>query len=472
MQEGGRFQAGSWQSDLFALALAAGGLVLCAPLLREAEPAAAYLLLPGLLLVIGVFAGRIAAHLRLPRLTGYIVLGAAVGPHFPSMLAHLGGFVDEPFHAVLEQAQVKSITLVNDLAIGLIALLAGLEIRVAWLRARLGNVTGIAVAQTLVVPVLVMTVVLLMAPTFTFIGEAEAVGISPWLPALLLGVIALANSPMVVISVIKDNQAWGPLSETALGVSVIKDVIVILSFTVLIAIIDAMASSDGSMLHVVGTEGGKAIGYLMLSVLVGIPIGWALAWVSERSEHRLGWLVVGVALVVTALQAFHIKPLFCLLMAGFVCENLSPRRTSLGTHHIERALSKVTAPVFVMFFVAAGLKLDLNTLVTAWLAVLGLFLARLLGTVVSAWVGARTTGGEVSVRRWTWAAMIPQAGVTLGFAAIVSKQFPGWGETLASIVIAAVAIHELLGPIVLTFALKRCGEAGQERDLQYSLSQA
>lgn len=445
-----RIVAGGALFDAVALVVSVAAFKAVAPVLGvpAAGASAAYLLLPSLLLVVGAFAGRLAERAALPRLTGYIVIGAACGPDL------LG---------VMTADQVASIKVVNNLAIGLIALMAGAEIRLGWLRQRLRAVLVLAGVQSLAIPAVIAVLAVLAGGFFPFLGEAAAAGVAAWLPALLLGVVALANSPMVVVSVIKESRAWGPLSETALGVAILKDVTVILAFSVLVAVIAAQVAggSGEASAGTLATAGGRSLLHVLGSIALGLPLGWLLSWFSERGEHRLGWLVVGVALVVAVLAPLlHVKPLFCLLAAGFTCENLWPRRSKQATHRLSRALEQVAMPVFIIFFVAAGLGLDLDALRAGWIAVL-----LLAGTRFAAiWASVRSTstaaGVEPAVRTWLWAGMVPQAGVALGLAEIIAMEFGGWGTSMKDIIVATVALHELVGPVLFGLALRRASEVG------------
>ncbi|MDA3963871.1 MAG: cation:proton antiporter [Planctomycetota bacterium] len=434
--------------DWFGL-LAAVGVLWVVSLVDLVQPShsATLLLLPGLLLVAGALAGRCATQIGLPRLTGYIVLGTLVGPAVLQLVT---------------EDQVKVIKSVNELAIGLIAMMAGAEIRLSWLRSRLAAVVVCALAKAAVTPLAVLVVLLLVPGIFPFWDGLDAAGGPAWVPALMIGFVVMASSPMVVVSVIKETRSAGPLSEMAMGLAVFKDVVVILGFTVLLALTKGLAESTGDDTSAtqIFSVGGTALFHIALSVALGVPIGWGLAWLSEREYPRLAWALVGVSLVVALLApSLHIKPLFCLLAAGFTCENMWPRRSAWGSHHLEGALGRVSAPVFVVFFVAAGLGLHLDMLRDAWLAVVVLVAVRMASFWASLEIGCRLTGVEPVARRYLWLGMVPQAGVTLGLAAIIESSFGDWGIELAGLLVACVAIHELAGPVALTWVLKRAGEA-------------
>src|SRR5439155_15359591 len=68
----------------------------------------------GALLLCGIFAGEVAQSVRLPRLTGYLLIGVLVGPHALGFIPREG---------------VAGLDLVKGLAVSLIALTAGTELR-------------------------------------------------------------------------------------------------------------------------------------------------------------------------------------------------------------------------------------------------------------------------------------------------------------------------------------------------------
>jgi hypothetical protein len=54
--------------------------------------------------------------------------------------------------------------------------------------------------------------------------------------------------------------------------------------------------------------------------------------------------------------------------------------------------------------------------------------------------------------------LISQAGLTLGLSVVVVRTFPEFGESFRSLVIATVAINEVVGPVLFKVALDRAGE--------------
>ncbi len=51
-----------------------------------------------------------------------------------------------------------------------------------------------------------------------------------------------------------------------------------------------------------------------------------------------------------------------------------------------------------------------------------------------------------------------QAGVTLGFAALVGERFPEFGPMVRTAVLAVVALNQIAGPVLFRIGLARAGE--------------
>jgi Kef-type K+ transport system membrane component KefB len=141
------------------------------------------------------------------------------------------------------------------------------------------------------------------------------------------------------------------------------------------------------------------------------------------------------------------------LTAGFVVQNMSSQGDRL-LHVIEETGSVV----FVVFFATAGAHLDLPLLASIWPVALSLCVGRFLCTFAAQRLSAKLAADTDLLRRWGFASMVSQAGLTLGLSAVIVRTFPSIGDGLRSLVIATVAINEIAGPIFFKLALERAGE--------------
>jgi hypothetical protein len=85
-------------------------------------------------------------------------------------------------------------------------------------------------------------------------------------------------------------------------------------------------------------------------------------------------------------------------------------------------------------------------------------------TVLSHRFATRKRPGDDPVRRYGWMPLISQAGLTLGLGAVIERSFPVAGAALQALVIAVVALNEVVGPVLFKLALERSGEASSGGD--------
>lgn len=403
------------------------------------RPAATTLAL-GFLLLAAVQAGSLANRFGLPRITGYIIVGIAVGPDALGLVT---------------ATDVASLRLIDDIAISLIALTAGAELKVRDLRALGRSMVSIMGAEMVAVFVVVGSAVLLMAPLLPFTAGRDMGTVA--VIALIFGSIAIANSPSVAIAVINDTRSRGPVSSTVLGVTVMKDVAVILLFAVALSfartLLSPAAGFDVAFLLELGWELGG-------SVIVGAISGWVISLYLRHLKAQLIVFALALAFINAYIASIlHLELLVLSLTAGFFLENIAPARGEPFVH----ALEANSLPLYALFFSLAGASLHLAELATLWPFALALVTLRAGAIYGGTWIGARMSGADPAVRRYAWLGFISQAGVTLGMVVIAGRAFPEWGGELVTLFVAMVAIHELVGPVVLQWGLQRAGEVGRRR---------
>ena len=390
----------------------------------------------GFILIFGYLTGHFFRQLSLPGITGYIVAGILCGPF-------VGRF--------LTSSVVEGLQLIDDLALALIAFSAGGELRLKSIRPRLRSILAINFFQTLVIFLGMAGVVLALSAT----PLLEIPGVPILAVALVFGVLGVANSPATGVAVIKETRARGLVTDTILGVTVLKDVVVLVLITILLPFIRLLSSpGSGFDLNFIGDlsleVGGSIVGGLGLGILVTLYMRGVGA--------VLPLFIIGVSILVTQVsRQFHLEPLLLCMVAGFVIENV----TRMGDRFID-AIGKSALPVYVVFFAIGGASLDLGALSSTWPLALILVGARIVFIALSTSLGERISrGGNLLIERRGWMGFIAQAGVTLGLASIVARKFPEWGPHIQTIALAMIAVNQLIGPIALRWVLIRSGEAGK-----------
>ncbi|MFW6175556.1 MAG: cation:proton antiporter, partial [Acidobacteriota bacterium] len=397
----------------------------------------------GFLLLTAYVGGQIAKDAGISRVTGYILVGLLVGPGLLGLLT---------------EADLGQLDFLNDLAIALIAFTAGGELSLSRLKGMGRYLASITFLEMTGVFVLVTGTVLAVSAWLPFTAGREVAFVVT--VALVFGSIAIANSPSVAIAVITDTRSRGPVSTTVMGVTVIKDVAVIIAFAATLSIAyQVLEPASG------GTETGLGLtlaweigGSLLVGAALGGGIAAYLKWVGEHMVlFTLGvaWLAVELA------GTLHLEVLLLALAAGFTLENVLP----VAGHDFVESLEAASLPIYALFFSLAGAGVHLDAMADLWYWALLLITVRAAGIYLGTEAGARLGGAPDVVRRYAWLGFVSQAGVTLGMVTILERSFPTWGAELKMLFVAMVAVHELIGPVVLQWALEQAGEVGgQDRE--------
>jgi Kef-type K+ transport system membrane component KefB len=398
------------------------------------DPAGSALLSLGCLIIGGVLAGELAVRARLPRITGYLVLGLVAGPHALGL-------------ETVRDAEL--LRLFEELALGLIALTAGGELRIATLRRRLGPLVTITAAHTVGIVVMVGGVLWLAArvvPLDPSLGPVETAA-----AALLLGVVAVAVSPSTTMAVITDLRARGELVETVLGVTILKDLLVLLLFTAVAALV---------LPWVGGAEPGAGdLAHVVLEISASLAVGAGLGLLLGLFVAKVGRLVPLTVLVLALAslelgRASWMEHLLICMAAGFAARNAFP---SAAGSFLD-ALEQSSMPIYVIFFALAGAGLDLGVLRSAWLPATLYVLVRLAAVWLTTSLPAALVGSSEEVRRFGWMGFVAQAGLSLGLAARLEHELPSVGGALATLVVAAVMVNQLVGPVLWERAIVAAGE--------------
>ncbi len=392
----------------------------------------------GFLLLAALQTGDLFAAMRLPRLTGYLVCGLVAGPE-------VGGLV--------AAETIPSLRLVNGVAVGLIALTAGSELDLRAQRPRLRAVVAISVVAVVLAVAVTTALAGVLGAHLPFLHGMD--GTQRWTVALTLGVVLASLSPAVAIAILTETRAAGPVSDTVLGVVVLADIVAIVAF----ASVQSMAA------RAFGATAGEAMPVAALlgielggSVLAGAVLALVLAAWHRFVRDHLALLVVAACVVSAEVGSrLHLDALLVALTAGILLQN----SLGVGGAAIGRALAPASLPIFAVFFALAGASLRVRDFGALAPMALLLAAARAASLMVGARVGAAVAGAEPAVARWGPFAVIPQAGVSVGFAELVARHFPAWGPGARDLLLAVVTLNQLVGPVLLRTALSRAGEVGR-----------
>ena len=402
----------------------------------------------------GLLVSRVAKKLQLPAVTAYLVAGILIGPYVLGQLGVLG----LGFHSI---ENVKDYSIFCDLALGFIAFDIGNEFRLSQLK-RIGRqATVTAFFEALVAALLVDVTMIALHFLMPDLLSLPA--------AIVLGAIAAATAPAATLMVVKQYKAKGPLTDILLPIVALDDAICLIVFAVSYGIARALMHGTISLTSILV----EPILEVLVSLLLGALIGYILNLmekVFDSNSKRLSIIIafvlltVGLSMMSFDIGGVHIgfsSLLVCMMMGSVFCNICNFSEDMMG-----RA-NKWTAPLYVLFFVLSGADLELS--VFSNIAVIGIGLAyiaaRSAGKILGATMGSSITHCSATIRKYLGITLLPQAGVALGMSMKATASMGDDGQLIRNIVLFAVLVYELFGPLMTKIALMKAGEISPKPEI-------
>lgn len=384
------------------------------------------LVLFGTLLLGGLLGGELVRRIAaLPRVTGYVVVGVICGPHALDL-------VQAP---LLTDARVFV-----DLALGLIVFELGHRFYLDWLArnrwlalAALGESVG----------------------AFFAIYAGLTYFAYPPLLAASAAAVGTATSPAVVMVVSHELRASGQITERMLLFTALNCVfayVVLMLFMPMIHLQHA-AGWRSAILHPMYLLAGAALlGFAGSQLLL-----WFANWLGKREDRQFILLVALVILVVGLARALNLPVVVALLTLGILARNLDYDHALLPLRfgHAGQLL-------FVVLFVLSGASLDFSGFETVAAVTVAFVVLRFLGKALAILALGRLSGLRSGGAGLLSLSLLPMSGLAVVMVYDTAAIYPRFGAELAAVVLSAVAVMEIIGPLATQFALKHAGEAHPE----------
>jgi len=381
-----------------------------------------FFVLIGAILILSLATDYIGQKTRLPRVTLLLLFGFLIGPSGLN---------------VLTDTHQAWFPLATDIALLMIGFVLGSQLSGRNLQ-KLGRmIFSISLVESSLTAIIVLLGLLLL-------------GTKPEIAFILAG-IATATAPAATSAVVNEMKARGTFTQTLLGIVAIDDAwgLIIFSLMLIAAGIFAGDTAATPQLLVGAWEIGGA-------VLVGVGLGIPAAFLTGRIRSGEPTLVeaIGVVFLCGGISIVLGISLFLTVMV------MGATVANLAKHHKRpfHAIEHIEWPFMILFFVLAGASLHLDALLQIGIVGLAYIVLRCMGKLSGAWLGAVISNAPDTIRNWIGLALMPQAGVALGMALIASQRFPESGAFVMSVVISAVVVFELFGPILTRMALLRSCE--------------
>jgi Kef-type K+ transport system membrane component KefB len=382
----------------------------------------------GLILLAALVAGHLAQLARVPEVTGYLLVGVLIGPSGFDLVSH---------------DNLKALGFLSEVALGLILFSIGSIFEAGHFRRLGAGVARITLWEA-------SLAFLLVSAGMLALGHGVAA-------ALLLGVIAMETAPATTLMVVREYDARGPMTDRLLALIALNNMFVLLAYgAVSSALLLLSPTAEGWLL--MGYRAGygllwTTLGSLALGFLLGLGVDAWAGRVRESGEAMI--LAMGVVLVaVGAARGLSLSPLFATLALGATVANTS--------HHGDAllgALGRADPPLYAAFFVLAGAELQLGSLGAVGLGGVAYVVLRITGKVLGARRGLSGQDVPEGVRRQLGLCLISSSSLAIGLTIQVRASFPEAAPAVTGVVLAAVLVFEVVGPVLTRRALVKTGEA-------------
>lgn len=379
-----------------------------------------------LMLFSGFAMTRITKQLRLPNVTAYIVAGILIGPY---CLNFVPGRV------------VNGMSFIADIALAFIAFSTGEFFKFSTLKK-----SGVKVMIITVMEACLASVLVFIAVYFVLGLELNF--------SIVLAALASATAPASTVMTIRQTHAKGEFVETLLQVVALDDMVGLLAYSIAISV--ALASMTGDF------HAGSIVRPILLNIAVFV-LGGLFGLILKLLLHKRSTdnrLIVSVAVLFTfcgICAMLDVSPLLGCMSMSMIYINLT------DDERLFKQLNYFSPPILLLFFVRSGVNFDLGALVNSSESIgsvsllqIGVvyFVVRILGKYAGAFLGCAMVGKEKHIRNYLGLALVPQAGVAIGLAAMGARTLGGeTGDVLETIILASSVLYELIGPACAKLSL-------------------
>lgn len=395
-------------------------------MLESFAPAPQTIISVAVMLIAGFLLTRVTKLLKLPNVTGYIIAGILIGPYCFN---------------VIPQGVIDGMSFLADIALAFIAFGTGEFFKLSVLKKNGVKNIIITLFESLVASLVVFIV------TYWIMDLGMAFSI-------VLASLAAATAPASTMMTIRQTGSKGDFVDTLLQVVALDDVVGLVAFSVAIAVATAVISDTVSAMGIL-----LPVLYNLAMIVLGGLCGLLLkVLISRHSTDNRLIIAIAVLFGFCGISAFlDVSPLLGCMVMGTVYMNTT------NDDKLFKQLNYFSPPILLLFFVRSGANFQLDALLSSGDSIAGIpllvigavyFFVRIIGKYAGAFIGCQVVKKDKLVRNYLGFALVPQAGVAIGLAALAARTVGGeTGAAMETIILASSVMYELIGPALAKMSL-------------------
>ena len=390
------------------------------------------LFLLGLATLLGFAGGRLFEKLRIPQVVGFIIVGVILG---------------DSLTGILKNDLLTSLTPLTELALGFIGFLVGGE-----LKASIFKKYGI---QFIVIGLFAG----LMAAVV--VGVALALLTRKAYLGILFGALASATAPAATVAVLWEYRARGLLTTAIFAIVALDDSLALVLYGFAIAFAEMLLGGQPFSFNLI-VQG--PLREIFGSILLGGGLGWIGSYLLRiiiNTEDILAFLIALILSISGLASVLGLSLLLANMTLGVALANLLPEHKQKGFDIVK----SFTPPIYIMFFMFVGARLQLGMLPKMGLVGLVYIAARAVGKIVGAGMGAMVSHAHENVKKYLGWALLSQAGVAIGLALDIYHRLFCYGPAgleagymTLNVIAATTFVFEIIGPPCVRYAISKAGD--------------
>ena len=399
-------------------------------ILSALSPTATIILSVSLMLFVGFAATRLTKLVKLPNVTAYILTGVLLGPYCLKLVP---------------ESVVNGMDFLSDITLAFISFNMGEFLRFEVLKKNAVRVLVITLLEAMLAAVGVFAVL------YFLLGL-------PLPLTVVLAAMAAPTSSTSTVTIIRQTGAKGDFVDTLVQVAALDVIVGLMAYSVAISVAGAIEGAGLSVASVL-----LPLVTNLAVMAVGGGFGFLMKLMMTRKRSTDNRLIIALAMLFAfcgLCAVLDVSPLLGCMAMGMIYINITKE------DKLFKQLNYFTPPCLLLFFVKSGVGFNMGDLFSGGsglgvsLVVVSLvYLAvRMVGKYTGAFLGCVATRKEKRVRNHLGLALIPQAGVAIGLAALGAARLGGeTGEMLETVIVAAGVLYEIIGPACAKLSLYLSG---------------
>lgn len=380
-------------------------------------------------LAVGFIGGKFIGILKLPNVSGYLLIGVLLG---------------SSFFNIISPEDIEVLEVISELALAFIAFNIGSEFVIKEIKKFGRKIFWITLGE-------VIGAILLVFSVMYFVFRQDF----PF--SIVIASMSAATAPAATLLVIRQYQAKGPLTKTILPVVALDDILGIIAFGIALALAKVSISGESlSVISLILSIGGEIFGSILLGFVLGLILTISVKKLQSHDDYQIASLIaIGLGMGIST--ALGLSPLLTNIVIGTTLVNLVPR-----TDRVFGSVNNFVPAFYVLFFTLAGASLELGILRQIGLIGTAYVLARGFGKYIGSYIGSTYVKAEDVVKKYLGFALLPQGGISIGLLILVRQQMPEYSDAITTIIMFSILIYETSGPIFSKYALKKSGEIKEQ----------